>query len=46
MAGIHLEKISENASRNSLFGSWVAQELNPFQQCLAALFQPNPSGYL
>jgi hypothetical protein len=44
MAGIHLEKISENSSLNSLFGSWAAQKLNPFLQCLAALFQPNFSG--
>jgi transposase len=28
----------------SLFGSWAAQGLNPFLQCLAALSQPNPLG--
>jgi len=42
MAGIYLEKISENSSLNGLFGSWAVQELNPFLQCLAAPFQPNP----
>jgi len=28
----------------SLFGSWAAQGLNPFFQCLAVLAQPNPLG--
>lgn len=28
----------------SLFGTWMAQGLNPFSQCLALLTQPNPLG--
>jgi hypothetical protein len=28
----------------SLFGTWLAQGLNPFSQCLALLTQPNPLG--
>ena len=28
----------------SLFGTWMAQGLNPFFQCLALLTQPNPLG--
>jgi transposase len=28
----------------SLFGTWAAQGLNPFLQCLAVLAQPNPLG--
>ena len=28
----------------SFFGSWAAQQLNPFLQCLAALTQKNPLG--
>ncbi|MGH2482411.1 MAG: IS66 family transposase, partial [Ktedonobacteraceae bacterium] len=28
----------------SLFGTWMAQGLNPFSQCLALLSQPNPLG--
>jgi hypothetical protein len=30
----------------SLFGTWMAQGLNPFSQCLALLTQPNPLGEL
>lgn len=28
----------------SLFGTWIAQGLNPFSQCLALFTQPNPLG--
>lgn len=30
----------------SLFGTWIAQGLHPFSQCLALLTQPNPLGYV
>jgi transposase len=30
----------------SLFGTWMAQGLNPFQQCVALLTQANPLGQL